>query len=152
MDGDGATDQRGRSLPLAECEEGRQSAVAFDAERFRLLAALPDIAPYHLTIEVWNAGSLGPRLVMIFSVTAVDMEAIASITNSSKTTREAALSQPLLGHLVVATEATRFRKLKATPFGSSTPFHKSLITGGQGAVHRLRCRYTATRAVSGVVE
>ena len=130
----------GAVCPSPNARRGDSRRLLFDAERCRLLAALPDIAPYHLTIEVWNAGSLGPRLVVIFSVTAVDMEAIASITNSSKTTREAALSQPLLGHLVVATEATRFRQLKATPFGSSTPFHKYLITGGQGAVHRLRCR------------
>jgi hypothetical protein len=144
----------GRPLSQHECEAGRRLAVEFDAERCRRLAELQTIVPYTPTVEVWNAGTLGPRHVMTFSTSCVGIVAIARLTSSPHTTREEALEQPLLGHLVVATEMTRDQQFRSTNlfvYGENNPFFRYLTSGRQGVVSRLRCRYTATTEAGGVL-
>ena len=94
---------------------------------------------------------------MAFTKSCFDMVAIASLIRGSGT-REAALKQPLLGHLVVAVEMTRGQQYQSSMLSTShgrrclnNPFYRYLISAAQGAVNRLRCRYKATTEPGGVL-
>ena len=129
----------GRPLSVAECENVHQDAVRFDNFRCRSLESLND-SDVALSVEVWNQGVLRPTLVMTFKTKEIDTRAIAALTGDSKSHRDDALSVPLLGHLLVASEAVRGQQL--TGWWTS-PFHRYLITAAQGVINRMRCRYTA---------
>jgi hypothetical protein len=133
----------GRPLPAEQCEELHQLAVHFDANRCLQLKTL-NVSNFKLSVEVWDQGGVRPKHVMNFRC-KVSTLAISELTCNRRSKREDALSVPLLGHLVVASKAVRSQCLPDTPFGGGSPFHRYLISAGQGVINRIRCRYTATK-------
>ena len=115
-------------------------AVQFDRNRRVKLESLND-SDVALSVEVWDQAALRPTHVMAFNTKDVDTRAIVTVTINTRSARDDALSVPLLGHLVVCSEAVRGQQLTGQSWTS--PFHRYLITAAQGVINRMRCRYTA---------
>ena len=114
----------GWSVIARKFESCRQRAAAFDRDRcaaYRSLQ-LTDV----LNTEMWDQGVMGPILIVVFTVSNVDIEPIAQM-NAWKTKKSEALKVPLLAQLVAASECVRQTALPDTL--SMSCFQRYLISG-----------------------